>query len=64
MKSVVSVTCANCGTKYRTTFRKGGRKPARTCPACNSDQFVLTPTGLDDQNDTGSNLLDDGGRQS
>ena len=36
-KTVLSVTCNNCDTKFRTQIRKGGRL-TRKCPECNSDQ--------------------------
>lgn len=36
-KTVLSVTCNNCETKFRTQMKKGGRL-TRKCPECNSDQ--------------------------
>ena len=36
-KTVLSVTCNNCDTKFRTQIRKGGRL-TRKCPECGSDQ--------------------------
>jgi hypothetical protein len=41
VKSVQSVKCSECKTLYRTSFRKGGKVPARTCPNCNSDKFEV-----------------------
>jgi DNA-directed RNA polymerase subunit RPC12/RpoP len=38
-KAVVSVTCAACGTKYRTMIKKSG-KQARACPSCGSPDSV------------------------
>jgi len=36
-KTVLSVTCNNCDTKFRTQIKKGGRL-TRKCPECGSDQ--------------------------
>ena len=43
VKSVQSVTCLDCTTKYRTMFKKGGKVPARLCPKCNSDRYTINP---------------------
>ena len=57
MKSVQSVKCRDCGEKYRTSFRKGGKVPARNCPACNSDKYeVLVADRAEAREDLGQNF--------
>ena len=41
MKAVRSLTCTKCSTKYRSMFKKGGKTPARVCPTCGSDAYVV-----------------------
>ncbi len=55
MKSVQSVTCLDCATKYRTMFKKGGKVPARLCPKCNSERYTVNPV-VRERDDAASNF--------
>jgi hypothetical protein len=52
VKAVQSLTCTDCGNKYRTMFKKGGKIPARVCPSCSSPRYTLNlppkPVNADD----------------
>ena len=56
VKSVRSLTCSDCGNKYRTIFKKGGKVPARFCPACNSDRYVINVQVKSPENDEATNF--------
>lgn len=55
MKSVQSVTCLDCGTKYRTMFKKGGKVATRLCPQCNSDRYTINVVARE-RDDASSNF--------